>query len=308
LFAQPRGQSARLAFSLDKKDRGHMAASRYFRQSVLLVFVIGPLVATVYAIVSLWQQMIGWRELTLFLGLYVATGIGVTFGYHRMLTHRSFETGNVLKTIALILAAMAVQGRAIDWAANHLKHHAYSDQEGDPHSPLEGFVHAHIGWFFSAPPADRERYGKRLLNDRLIVAIDRTFLLWVALGLVIPYVIAGWEGLLWGGFVRIAVVNHVTWAVNSVCHTFGDRPFDIKDQSRNNWLVGLLAFGEGWHHNHHAFPAMAYHGMGWRQFDLTALFIRLLRRVGLVWNVKMPSPSLVERRRRKLVVAAAITD
>lgn len=282
-----------------------MALSRYLRQGVLLIFVVGPLAATVYAIVSLWNQMIGWRELSLFLGLYVATGIGVTFGYHRMLTHRSFETGPVLKAIALILASMAVQGHAIDWAAFHLKHHAFSDQEGDPHSPVEGFIHAHCGWFFTVPRPDRERYCKRLLADRLIVAIDRTFLLWVALGLLVPYLIAGWQGLLWGGFVRIAVVNHVTWAVNSVCHTFGDRPFDIKDQSRNNWLVGLLAFGEGWHHNHHAFPAMAYHGMGWRQFDLTALIIRLLKRLGLVWNVKTPSPALIERRRRKLVVEPA---
>lgn len=304
---EPRGFATRQAICPEKKDRHHMG--RYFRQSVLLIFVVGPLLATAYAMISLWHQMIGWRELTLFLVLYLATGIGVTFGYHRMLTHRSFETSPVIKAIALILAAMAVQGRAIDWAANHLKHHAFSDQEGDPHSPLEGFIHAHVGWIFSAPPADRERYAKRLTNDRLIVAIDRTFLLWVALGLVIPYLIAGWEGLLWGGLVRIAVVNHVTWAVNSVCHTFGDRPFDIKDQSRNNWIVGLLAFGEGWHHNHHAFPAMAYHGMTWRQFDLTALIIRVFSLAGLVWNVKTPSPELIERRRRKLVAnVATIAD
>jgi stearoyl-CoA desaturase (delta-9 desaturase) len=276
-----------------------MSLARFGRRGVLLVFVVGPLLATVYAIARLWHDLIGWRELTIFLGLYLATGLGITFGYHRLLTHRSFETGPVLKTVFLIFAAMAVQGRAIDWAANHLKHHAFSDEEGDPHSPLEGFFHAHIGWLFSAPPADRERYAKRLLADPLIVALDRTFLLWAALGLAIPFAIAGWEGLLWAGFVRIVVVNHVTWAVNSVCHTFGDRPFDIKDESRNNWLVGLLAFGEGWHHNHHAFPGMAYHGMTWRQFDLTALVIRLLARLSLVWNIKNPSPELVERRRRK---------
>lgn len=277
-----------------------MSVGRLTRQGVLLVFVVGPLLATVYAIVRLWHDLIGWRELSLFLVLYLLTGIGVTFGYHRLLTHHSFETGPVLKASVLILAGMAVQSRAIDWAANHLKHHAHADDEGDPHSPLEGFFHAHIGWLFSAPPADRERYCKRHLADPLIVAIDRLFLLWVALGLLIPFAIAGWEGLLWGGFVRIVVVNHVTWSVNSVCHTFGDRPFDIKDESRNNWLVGLLAFGEGWHHNHHAFPAMAYHGMTWRQFDLTALIIRGLRRLGLVWNVKLPSAELIARRRRKV--------
>ena len=154
------------------------------------------------------------------------------------------------------------------------------------------------------PAAERERYCKRHLADPLVVFIDKTFLIWVALGLLIPYLIAGWQGLLWGGFVRIAVVNHVTWAVNSVCHTFGDRPFNIKDESRNNWIVGLLAFGEGWHHNHHAFPAMAYHGMSWRQFDLTALIIRLLAKLKLVSNIKLPSSDLVERRRRKPEVAS----
>lgn len=275
-----------------------MSISRLPRQAVLLVFVVGPLLGTVYAIARLWHDLIGWQELALFLGLYLATGLGITFGYHRLLTHRSFETGPVLKAVALILGSMAVQGRAIDWAANHLKHHAHADEEGDPHSPLEGFFHAHIGWLFSAPPADRERYCKRHMSDPIISAIDRSFLLWVALGLAIPFAIAGWEGLLWGGFARIVLVNHVSWSVNSVCHMFGDRPFDIKDESRNNWLLGVLAFGEGWHHNHHAFPAMAYHGMTRRQPDLTALIIRLLHRLGLVWNVKLPSTELVARRRR----------
>lgn len=283
-----------------------MSNSRLPRQLVLLAFVLVPILGTIYAIIRLWHDMIGWTELSLFIGLYLLTGMGITMGYHRLLTHRSFETGPVIKATVLILGSMAVQGRAIDWASNHLKHHAHSDEEGDPHSPMEGFFHAHIGWLFSAPPADRERYGKRLMNDPVISAIDRTFLIWVALGLAIPFAIAGWEGLLWGGFVRIVLVNHVSWSVNSVCHTFGDRPFDIKDQSRNNWVLGLLAFGEGWHHNHHAFPAMAYHGMSWRQFDLTALIIRLLKRIGLVWNVKLPSAELVARRRRKPAVAPEI--
>jgi stearoyl-CoA desaturase (delta-9 desaturase) len=269
------------------------------RQAILLVFVVVPLLGTAYAMYSLWDHWISWTELGLFFGLYFATGLGITIGFHRLLTHHSFEVGPITKATFIILGSMAVQGKAIDWAANHLKHHALSDQEGDPHSPVEGFFHAHVGWLFSAPPADRERYAKKLMNDPIISFIDRTFLLWTALGLVIPYLIAGWEGVLWGGLVRIAVVNHVTWAVNSVCHTFGERPFDIKDQSTNNWIVGLLAFGEGWHHNHHAFPAMAYHGMTWRQFDLSAIVIRLLAKLGLARNVKMPSPELIERRRRK---------
>jgi stearoyl-CoA desaturase (Delta-9 desaturase) len=284
--------------------------SKWFKQGILIVFVVGPLIATGYAMYRLWHDMIGWVELSLFFGLYLATGLGVTIGFHRLLTHRSFEVGTPLKALFLILGSMAVQGRAIDWAANHLKHHAFADEEGDPHSPLEGFFHAHVGWLFSAPAPDRERYCKRHLADPVIVFIDRTFLLWVGLGLLIPYLIAGWNGLLWGGFVRITVVNHVNWAVNSVCHTFGERPFDIKDESRNNWLVGLLAFGEGWHHNHHAFPAMAYHGMSWRQFDLSAIIIRLLAKLSLARNVKMPSTDLIERRRKgsKKTAAAVAGD
>ena len=274
------------------------------RKIVLLLFVVGPIIGTIYAIIRLWNDLIGWRELSLFLGLYLLTGLGITFGYHRLLTHRSFETVPAVKAIALILGSMAVQGSAIDWASNHLKHHAHSDEEGDPHSPVDGLFHAHVGWLFSAPPADRERYAKKLMADPMIVWIDRTFLLWVALGLAIPYAIAGVEGLLWGGFVRIVLVNHVSWSVNSICHTFGSQPFDIKDQSRNLWIFGLLAFGEGWHHNHHAFPAMAFHGMTRRQVDLTAYIIRFLRRIGLVWNVKLPSPELIARRRRKPAVQA----
>jgi stearoyl-CoA desaturase (Delta-9 desaturase) len=279
--------------------------SQWIRHGVLIVFVVGPLLGTAYAMYSLWHNWIGWSDLALFFAFYLLTGLGITIGFHRLLTHRSFEVGPVLKATFVILGSMAVQGRAIDWAANHLKHHAHSDEEGDPHSPLEGFFHAHVGWLFTAPPADRQRYAKKLMDDPIIAFIDRTFLLWTALTLLIPFLLGGWTGLLWGGFVRIAVVNHVTWAVNSICHSFGDRPFDIKDESRNNWLIGLLAFGEGWHHNHHAFPAMAYHGMTWRQFDLSAIIIRLLAKLKLARNVKMPSPELIERRRRGAVKATA---
>jgi stearoyl-CoA desaturase (Delta-9 desaturase) len=273
------------------------------RKTILIFFVVGPIIGTIYAIIRLWNDLIGWQELSLFLGLYLLTGLGITFGYHRLLTHRSFETVPAVKAIALILGSMAVQGSAVDWASNHLKHHAHSDEEGDPHSPVDGLFHAHIGWLFSAPAADRERYAKKLMADPMIVWIDRTFLLWVALGLAIPYAIAGVEGLLWGGFARIVLVNHVSWSVNSICHTFGSQPFNNKDQSRNLWIFGLLAFGEGWHHNHHAFPAMAFHGMSRRQVDLTAYLIRFLRRFGLVWNVKLPSPELIARRRKPVISA-----
>jgi stearoyl-CoA desaturase (delta-9 desaturase) len=265
-------------------------------KAVLVVWAVGPLVGTVWAMVELWQDWLSWTDVTLFVVLYLATGMGITLGFHRLLTHRSFETPAPVRALFLILGCMANQGRPVDWAANHLKHHAFSDEDGDPHSPLEGFFHAHLGWFFKAPPADRVRYTGSLLKDPLIMFIDRTTIVWLALGLVIPYLIGGWSGLLWGGAVRMAFVSHATFAVNSICHTFGARPFATSDESRNNWIIAMLTFGEGWHNNHHAFPAMAYHGMGWRQFDPTAVMIKFLKVLGLARNIKQPRPELVERR------------
>ena len=266
-------------------------------QAVVAVVLLLPIAATGYAIWSLWNEWIGWRELALFLGLWVATGFGISIGYHRLLTHRSFETGRVVRGVFLALGSMANQGRCIDWAAHHLKHHANSDKEGDPHSPLQGFFHAHMGWILSGSPAERGRYCKRLLDDRLVRFFDSTQPLWVVLGLVIPYAAAGWRGLLWGGFVRLVVVTHVTFTVNSICHMFGTRPFETNDESRNNPVIGILALGEGWHNNHHAFPSMAFHGMTRWQVDISGYVIRLLDRLGLVWNVKLPSTHAIERRR-----------
>ena len=266
---------------------------------VLVIGLVLPLAATGYAMWILWNSLVDWTDVALLVGMYVITGLGTTIGYHRLVTHRSFETGPIVRGTFLALGAMAVQGKVINWTAWHLKHHAASDREGDPHSPVEGFFHAHVGWILKPTPAERERYCKRLLNDPLVVFIDRTNMVWVLLGLAIPYAIAGWRGLLWGGLVRIAVGNHLTFAVNSVCHVFGKQPFDTGDESRNNWLMGTIGLGEGWHNNHHAFPSMAYHGMSLRQPDLTALVIRLLQKLGLAWNVKVPQPSAVERRRRQ---------
>jgi stearoyl-CoA desaturase (delta-9 desaturase) len=192
---------------------------------------------------------------------------------------------------------MAVPSRPIDWAARHLEHHAHADREGDPHSPLDGFFHAHVGWIFEITPAPRERWCQALLRDRLVVAIDRTAIVWFAAGLVLPAAVDGWRGLLWGGLVRMAVHNQTMFAVNSVCHSIGSRSFETRDSSRNNLLVALLSFGEGWHNNHHAFPSMAVHGLGRRQPDATGLLIRLLARLHLVWDVNEPDRAHLERRR-----------
>jgi stearoyl-CoA desaturase (delta-9 desaturase) len=192
---------------------------------------------------------------------------------------------------------MAVQGPAITWAANHLKHHALADQPGDPHSPVDGLVHAHLGWLFRENDADPNLYCRHLLSDPVVVFVDRTFLLWVALSLLIPFAIGGWTGLLWGGLVRMFYVHHVTWSVNSVCHTFGRRAFETTDRSRNQWMVGLLALGEGWHNNHHAFPRSAVHGLDRWQFDLSAWLITTLERLRLATNVQRIAPETIIRKR-----------
>ena len=267
-------------------------------QLMLAVGIVFPLVATVYAVCVLWDRWIGWRELALFLGLYLLTGLGTTLGYHRLAAHGSFDTGPVLKSVLLVLGSMNLQGHVVDWAAHHRAHHAHSDREGDPHSPLDGFFHAHVGWILRATPADRERYCKQLLRDPVVAFVDRTAWLWATLGLVVPYLLLGWKGLLWGGLVRIAFTNHVTFAVNSICHMFGSRRFETRDESRNNGWIGLLALGEGWHNNHHAFPSMAIHGIGWRELDVSGLVLRGLGRLGLVWNLRRPRPEMLKRRMR----------
>jgi stearoyl-CoA desaturase (delta-9 desaturase) len=217
-----------------------------------------------------------------------------------MLTHRGFRPHPIVKFVLLVLGSMALEGPALQWAATHIKHHAQADREGDPHSPVEGFFHAHMGWIFGADSADPHVYSRNLVNDPVVVFVSRTSVLWAVLSLVLPFVIGGWTGLLWGGLVRIFLTHHVTWSVNSVCHTFGRREFETNDQSRNEWVVGLLAFGEGWHNNHHAFPRSAFHGLHWWQFDLSGYVIRALERLGLVHDVYRIPPDMIRRRAARI--------
>jgi stearoyl-CoA desaturase (delta-9 desaturase) len=272
----------------------HDATDTALRRAVLLLFVFGPFVGTVYAIYTLWQRWVTPLDVALMIGLWVATGLGITVGFHRMLTHRSFQAPTWVRSLWLALGSMAVEGGAVTWSAVHAEHHVHADQEGDPHSPLEGFVHAHLGWLFGGFESKPERFAPHLLEDEVALFFERTFVLWVGAGLLLPFAIGGlvggtwqaaWMALLWGGLVRIFLTHHITWSVNSVCHVFGSRMFETKDVSRNNFLVGLLAFGEGWHNNHHAFPRSAEHGMAWWQFDLSAQLIRLMERLGLAWEV-----------------------
>jgi stearoyl-CoA desaturase (delta-9 desaturase) len=275
-----------------------MTKSR-LKKPLTLISVVAPLLGTICAIWLLWQHLVTWRDLAILGGMYCFTALGITIGFHRMLTHRSFAASPAVWLFFLALGSMALQGPARDWASIHIKHHATTDTDDDPHSPVAGFLHAHLGWLFTAKEAEPEIYGKWLLNDPLVMWVSKTFLVWTALGFVIPYLLGGWTGGLWGGLVRVFLLNHVTWSVNSVCHTFGTRMFETPDRSMNNWLVGLLALGEGWHNNHHAFPRSAFHGLRWWQFDLSAYIIRGLEQLGLVRQVwRIPAQQLLARSRR----------
>lgn len=281
-----------------------MQPTRLYK-AIVLVTVIVPFLATIYAIWLLWERAVNWSDITLLLITYSFTAFGVTVGFHRMLTHRSFKAHPIIKFTLLVLGSMALEGPALEWAATHIKHHANSDREGDPHSPVEGFFHAHIGWIFNAEKGDPEVYCRNLLKDPMIVFVNRTFFLWAAISLLIPFAIGGWHGLIWGGLVRIFLAHHVTWSVNSVCHTFGRRDFETTDQSRNEWIVGLLAFGEGWHNNHHAFPRSAFHGLRWWQFDLSGYLIWTLERFGLARDVYRVTPAMLQRRANKALKATS---
>jgi stearoyl-CoA desaturase (Delta-9 desaturase) len=292
-----------------------------------LIGVPLPLVGLVVAIVLLWDRAIGPLELGLMLGFYVLTALGVTLGFHRMFTHRAFESSRAFRGVIAVLGSMAVQGSVITWVADHRKHHAFTDHEGDPHSPhlhgpgfvgaIKGLWHAHVGWLFeSVGTAERERFAPDLLKDQVIAVVDKSFLVWAALGLAIPFAL-GWivggglgtalTALLWGGLVRVFLLHHVTWSINSVCHFFGRKRFDVDDESRNVFWLAPLSMGEAWHHNHHAFPTSAFHGLKpWERLaDPTGLVISGLEKLGLVWNVVRVSP---ERQAAKLLPTGTPTS
>lgn len=278
-------------------------------QVMTLIGAIGPLVATIGAMVMAWAHLVTWGDVLLLLAIYVLTGIGITIGFHRMLAHRSFQARPAVRFCLLALGCIAGHTDPLRWASIHIQHHARSDTEEDPHSPLEGLFHAHFGWIYEGLNAQPEIYGRWLLKDRMVLFFQRTFLFWAALGFVMPYLIDGWRGLLWGGLVRMFLSHHVTWSVNSICHTFGQRPFATGDRSTNHWLVGLLALGEGWHNNHHAFPQSAFHGLRWWQIDLSAYVIVLLEWLGLAWRVQRISPAAQAARLAPPFLAApAATD
>jgi stearoyl-CoA desaturase (delta-9 desaturase) len=289
--------------------------SRTERMANLLGVVIPP-AGVVVAIVLLWNRAVDGIDLAILAAMYLITAVGITVGFHRLLTHRAFQTYPWLERVFAVMGSLAVEGSVLDWVADHRKHHAHADKEGDPHSPhvghgsgWRGLWHAHTGWLLETQgQADWKRYAGELYEDQRMRRIGRRFPLLVLASLAIPtaagFILHGFtlggalRGYIWGGLVRIFFVHHVTWSVNSICHFFGRRRFDIEDHSTNVAWLAVFSLGESWHHNHHAFPRSAYHGLRWWEIDLSGLLISALARLGLAWNVvRIPR----ERQRQKSV-------
>ncbi|MDP9187837.1 MAG: acyl-CoA desaturase, partial [Actinomycetota bacterium] len=252
-----------------------------------------------------------WRDLAILAVFYVATTFGVTVGLHRLFTHRSFKAGPKTRAVFAVLGSMAIEGPVISWVADHRKHHACSDQEGDPHSPhvghgdgvigaLKGLFHAHLGWLFiHTQRGSKERFAPDLLRDPVVSFVNRTFFFWAILSLLLPFAAgyalggtldAALAALLWGGAVRVFLLHHATYSINSICHVFGTRPYETGDESRNFALLALPTMGEAWHNNHHAFPTSARHGLRSREPDPSAAVINAMEKLGLAWDVVRISP------------------
>jgi stearoyl-CoA desaturase (delta-9 desaturase) len=283
------------------------------QRRINIVAVVLPFGAFIAALVLLWNSAIGWTDLVVMGVMYFVTAFGITIGYHRLLTHRAFQTHKAVEYLLAAAGSMAVQGPVIDWVADHRKHHAHTDEEGDPHSPhvghgsgLRGLWHAHVGWLFETNgQADRRKYAPDLMDDRGMKLLNRRFLALIGLSLGLPFVlglvltgsiVGGLTGLLWGGLVRIFFVHHITWSINSICHFHGARRFATDDYSTNVWWLSVFSLGEAWHHNHHAFPRSAFHGLRRWELDPSGAVIRGMQRLGLAWNVVAISPERQEQR------------
>ena len=277
----------------------------WWGKAIILLIVLLPLAAIGYGVWRLWGNGVGPLELGLLFGFWAVSGLGVSVGFHRMLTHRAFTAKPVTRFVVLAAGAMALEGPPDGWAATHLRHHAKADREGDPHSPLEGFWHAHVAWLLR----DRMVHGgtayQNIRQDPIVRWVSDTWILWALLSLALPAAIGWWvygtlqgalDAFVWGGLIRVFLVHHTTWSVNSVGHMFGTRPFRTNDRGANNAVVALFGWGEGWHNNHHAFPKSAYLGLRWWQVDPGAWVVWFLRAIRQIDNVWKPGPKEMQDR------------
>jgi stearoyl-CoA desaturase (Delta-9 desaturase) len=287
----------------------------------LYVVILGPFLAVLAALPVAVHWGLTWDVVALTVVSYVVSMLGITVGYHRLFTHRSFRARRGLKIALAVAGSFGVQGPLVRWAADHRRHHAFSDRNGDPHSPwrygtsvwalVKGMAFAHVGWMFDGKPADQARYVPDLLADPDLVRISRLFGPIAGLGLILPalgVLAAGapagraLTALLWAGLVRVFLVHHVTWSVNSVCHVVGARPFASRDRSANVWPLALLSMGESWHNGHHAMPSSARHGVVRGQLDISAATIALFERLG--WVTDGHWPQRVARRSKSTMDGA----
>jgi stearoyl-CoA desaturase (Delta-9 desaturase) len=287
-------------------------------QSLVIAFMIIPVVALVAAVMLTWGWGITLLDVVIATIAYFGTGLGVTVGFHRHFTHKSFKATRPMKVALAITGSLAFQGSIVSWVADHRRHHAFSDKEGDPHSPwlfgtgplalVRGFWHAHMGWLFDRDKTNARRFAPDLLADRDVAAVDRQFVLLTVVSLGVPALLGGllswsWWGaltaFLWGGLVRVGLLHHVTWSINSICHMAGRRPFGTRDRSANVWWLAVLSFGESWHNLHHADPTCARHGVKRGQIDMSARLIWLFEKFGWVHSVRWPTPQRLERLARR---------
>jgi stearoyl-CoA desaturase (delta-9 desaturase) len=290
-----------------KKGRGE--------QLLLGIFVVTPFLAVLAAVPVLWGWGLGWHDVVIAVVMYAIAGHGITIGYHRLFTHKAFKPSRPLKIALAFAGGMAIEGPVVQWVADHRRHHAFSDRDGDPHSPwrfgtslgalTKGLLYAHVGWIFEPEQTDPRRYAPDLLDDPDIIAVSKLFPLQVTISLVLPALVGGlWSmsfagaltAFFWASLVRVALLHHVTWSINSICHAIGERPFRSRDKSANVWWLSVLSMGESWHNLHHADPTSARHGVLRFQLDSSARTIWLFEKFGWATNVRWPSPERIKAR------------